>query len=155
MKTNEGIIIGIVVVVLLCVIIFAVQHNNKTEDLSNNAVQGEAQQDEQFVQTTEDGIKVNTSEKFAEKKEVNGIEFTNIQFTESGGETSLIATVTNTGSAKTEMFAVDITLLDENGTEIKTIPGLIAPLEAGASTQFSASTTLDYANAYDFKVTAK
>lgn len=153
MKTNEGIIIGCIVVILLCVIIFAVQHNNKAEDVSNNVVQ--ETQEEQFVQTTEDGIKVNTSEKFAEKKEVNGIEFTDIQFTENNGETCLIATVTNTGSVKTEMFAVDITLLDENGTEIKTIPGLIAPLEAGASTQFSASTTLDYANAYDFKVTAK
>ena len=158
MKSNEKILIAILVIITICVVIFAVNRGKKNDVAGDNlgatnTVQKE--EEEKFVQVTEDGTKVNTSEKLAEKKVVNNIEFTDIQLTANDGETVLIAAVKNTGDAKTEMFAVNITLLDEKGGEIKTIPGLVAPLEPGATSQFSSSTTLDYANAYDFKITAK
>ena len=67
----------------------------------------------------------------------------------------LTATVKNTGSAAVEMFAVDITLIDDAGQDIVTVGGLVAPMEAGATSTFETSMTLDYANSYDFRVTAK
>ena len=159
MKSNEKIMIAVLVIITLCLVIFAATRNkNKDEGGDTSGTTGGGatiQVEEEFVATTESGTKVNTSEKLAEKKVVNNIEFTDIQLTEKNGQTLLIATVTNTSEVKSEMFEVRITLLDENGGEIKTIPGLVAPLEPGASTQFSSTTTLDYVNAYDFTVTAK
>ena len=157
MKSNEKLMIAILVLITLSLVIFAVNRNKKNDVVGDSTTGGGTNLivEEEFVQTADDGTKVNVSEKLAEKKVVNNIEFTDIQLTENNGETLLIATVTNTGSTKSEMFAVNITLLDENGGEIKTIPGLVAPLEVGATSQFSSSTTLDYANAYDFKITAK
>ena len=156
-NTNEKIMIAILVIITLCLVIFAVNRNKKNDVGEENNATGAGstiQVEEEFVQITESGTKVNTSEKLAEKKVVNNIEFTDIQLTEKNGETLLIATATNTGSEKSEMFAVSVTFLDENGGTIKTIPGLVAPLEPEASTQFSASVTLDFANAYDFRITA-
>ena len=154
MKSNEKFFITILVIITLCLVIFAVRRS-KNKDVEGQVVSGTNDVMKEYVKTTEDGTKVNTSEKLGEKKIVNNIEFTDIQLTENDGETLLIATVTNTGSVKTEMFAVNITLLDESGAEIKTIPGVVAPLETGATAKFSSSTTLDFVNAYDFKVTAK
>ena len=159
MKSNEKLMIAILVIITLCLVIFAASRGKKEDVVENNPTtignKPNITVEEDYVQTTESGTKVNTSEKLAEKKVVNNIEFTDIQLTEKNGQTLLIATVTNTSDTKSEMFEVRVTLLDENGGEIKTIPGLVAPLEPGASTQFSSSTTLDFANAYDFTVTAK
>ena len=71
------------------------------------------------------------------------------------GMSVLLADVKNNTGKATEMQLVDVTLLDKEGKEIVTVGGIIAPLENGASTQFNTSMTLDYANAYDFKVVAK
>ena len=102
-----------------------------------------------------DGTKVNTSEALKANKVVNGVEFSDIQLTQKSGETMITATVKNTGSAAVEMFAVDVTLIDDAGQDIVTVGGLVAPMEAGATASFETSMTLDYANSYDFRVTAK
>ena len=78
-----------------------------------------------------------------------------MQLTEQGSQTVLLADVTNTGSAATNMQLVDVTLLDKEGKEIITVGGIISPLQPGAKTQFNTSMTLDYANTYDFKITLK
>ena len=159
MKSNEKLMIAILVIITLCLVIFAASRGKEEDVVENNPTttgnKPNIKVEEEFVQTTESGTKVNTSEKLAEKKVVNNIEFTDIQLTERDGETLLIATVKNAGTEKSELFEVRITLLDENGGEIKTIPGLVAPLEPEATAQFSASTTLSYVNAYDFEVTVK
>ena len=36
--------------------------------------------------------------------------------------------------------------------EIVKLGGIISPLQLGEKTQFNMSTTLDYANSYDFKI---
>ena len=71
------------------------------------------------------------------------------------GQSVLLANVKNTTTTATELTAVDITLLDKEGNTIVKVGGLIAPLEPGEETQFNTSMTLDYANAYDFKVEIK
>ena len=52
-------------------------------------------------------------------------------------------------------MTVAVILLDKNGKEIVTLGGIISPLQPGAKTQFNTSMTLDYANAYDFKIVIK
>ena len=53
------------------------------------------------------------------------------------------------------MTLVDVILLDKNGKEIVTLGGIISPLQPGEKKQFNTSMTLDYANAYDFKIVIK
>ena len=155
MKRNEkrGIAILVIVAIVIIEIIFFATRGKKEEEVKNTTENNAPV--EEFVQVLEDGTKLNTSTKLNETKKVNGIEFGNIQLTMQNGQSLLIADVKNTTSTATELTVVDVTLLDKQGNTIVKVGGLIAPLEAGASTQFTTSMTLDYANAYDFKVEMK
>lgn len=163
MKKKEKLLIAVLVLITVVVIVFAATRNKENTQgdvLSNAGVSDNVENlqepvEEKYVTTSEDGTKVNTSEALKANKVVNGVEFSDIQLTQKSGETVLTATVKNTGSAATEMFAVDITLIDDAGQDIVTVGGLVAPMEAGATSTFETSMTLDYANSYDFRVTAK
>ena len=154
MKKNEKKMIFILLVILvIAIVIFAVSKNkkgNKDESTvaENNVV-------EEFVQVLDDGTKLNTSTKLNQAKDVNGLKFENIQFTEQNGQSVLLADVTNNTGKATDFTLVDVILLDKNGKEIVTLGGIISPLQPGAKTQFNTSMTLDYANAYDFKIVIK
>ena len=78
-----------------------------------------------------------------------------MQLTEQNGQSVLLADVTNNSGKATNLTIVDVVLLDKNGQEIITVGGIISPLQAGEKTQFNTSMTLDYANAYDFKIVIK
>ena len=155
MKNNEkkGIAILIIVAIIIIGIIFFATRGKK-EEVVKNTTENSAPTEE-FVQVLEDGSKLNTSTKLSETKKVNGIEFGNIQLTMQNGQSVLLANVKNTTTVTTELTAVDVTLLDKEGNIIVKVGGLIAPLEAGEEAQFNTSMTLDYANAYDFKVEMK
>ncbi len=160
MKKKEKIWIAILLVITIVVIIFAVTRKNGSEVANTNSIPDSdttlvEKPEEKFVDIAEDGTKVNTSEALKTNKTVGNVEFSDIQLTQKNGETVLIANAKNTGSTASEMFAVDITLIDENGNDLVTVTGLVAPLSAGATTQFETSMTLDFANAYDFRVSAK
>lgn len=157
MKANEkkGIIVLIVVAIIIIAVIFFATRGKKSDTDTNTNTEENNTVKEEFVQVLEDGTKLNTSSKLNEMKKVNGLEFGNIQLTMKDGMTELLADVKNNTGRATEIQLVDVTLLDEDGKEIVTVGGIIAPLEDGASTQFNTSMTLDYANAYDFKVVAK
>ena len=86
---------------------------------------------------------------------IRAYKFENMQLTEQGSQTVLLADVTNTSSSATDLQLVDVTLLDKEGKEIITVGGIISPLQPGAKTQFNTSMTLDYANTYDFKIELK
>ena len=153
MKKNEKrMILILLVILIIAIIIFAVNKNKKE---NNNENTTENNTVEELVQVLEDGTKLNTSEKLSETKMLDGLKFENMQLTEQGSQTVLLADVTNTGSTTTDIQLVDVTLLDKNGNEIVTVGGIISPLQPGASTQFNSSMTLDYANTYDFKITLK
>ncbi len=161
MKKNEKLLIAVLVIITLIVIIFAVSRkNSQTPDATTGGTvtvdgNNEIIVEEKYVTTSEDGTKVNTSEALKSNKVVNNIEFSDIQLTQRGGETLLTATAKNNGSERNELFAVDVTLIDDAGQDIITISGLVAPMDAGATASFETSTTLDYANSYDFRVSAK
>ena len=156
MKKQEKRMILILLAVLAIVIIaLVINKNAKKENKENKAETANNTVAEEFVQVLEDGTKLNTSEQLSKTKQVGAYKFENMQLTEQGSQTVLLADVTNTGSTATELQLVDVTLLDKNGKEIIKIGGIISPLQPGAKTQFNTSMTLDYANTYDFKIELK
>ena len=156
MKKQEKRMILILLAVLAIVIIaLVINKNAKKENKENKAETANNTVTEEFVQVLEDGTKLNTSEQLNKTKQVGAYKFENMQLTEQGSQTVLLADVTNTGSTETSIQLVDVTLLDENGNEIITVGGIISPLKPGAKTQFNTSMTLDYSNTYDFKITLK
>ncbi len=156
MKKNEKIFIGILILIIVIVIIVGVTRKNKRNDIANNnnAVQENIVKEE-YVEILEDGTKLNTSETLSKAKKLGTLEFTNIQLTNRNGQTVLLADVKNTGTTRTEMQLVDVIILDKNGKELGKVGGIVSPLESGNTTQFNTSMTVDYANAYDFKVVSK
>ena len=153
-RKEKRMILILLVVLIIAIVIFAISKNsNKNKENENTAEENNTT--EEFVQVLEDGTKLNTSEQLSKTKQVGNYKFENMQLTEQGSQTVLLADVTNTGSTATDIQLVDVTLLDKEGKEIITIGGIIAPLQPGASTQFNSSMTLDYANTYDFKITLK
>ena len=150
-KKEKRMILILLVVLVIAVVIFVISKNktgNKENTEENNVV-------EEFVQVLEDGTRLNTSTKLNEMKKFEGLEFGNIQLTNSNGQSVLLADVKNTTQAETGLMLVNVTLIDKNGNELGTVGGIISPLKPGESKQFNTSMTIDYANAYDFKITKK
>ena len=154
-KKEKRMILILLVILVIAIVIFAVTKNKKGNN-NNENTEVENEPVEEFVQVLEDGTKLNTSTKFNESREVNGFRFESIQFTEQNGQSVLLADViNNTEKAITDYTLVDVILYDKNGQEIITLGGIISPLQPGEKTQFNMSSTLDYANAYDFKIVIK
>lgn len=139
------ILIGIIaIVIVISAIIINVNKMKKVEETQP--------QEESYVQEMDDGISINKSTKLNEAKLVNGLLISNIQLTEKGGMTTLLADVTNKTEQKTEFKKLKIILLDEENNEIATMLAFVNGIDAGATTQLNASTTSNYIKAYDFKV---
>ena len=154
MKKNEKrMILILLVILLIAIVIFVATKNKKGDNNANTEVENKPV--EEFVQVLEDGTKLNTSTKLNESRDVNGFKFENIQFTEQKGQSVLLADVTNNTGKATDYTLVDVILLDKTGKEIVKLGGIISPLQPGEKTQFNMSTTLDYANSYDFKIVIK
>ena len=107
--------------------------------------------EEEFVNILDDGTKLNVSEELHKAKTIDGLEISDLQLTEKGNETLLLGTVRNT-TATVQTVTFKIILLDKTGKEIKTLPAYIEGLKPGESTELNISAMLDYANAYDFKL---
>ena len=153
-KEKQMILVLIIVGVIILGIIYFVTRPKEEEGTVNDvAEQNEVV--EEFVQVLEDGSKLNTSTKLNETKNVDGLEIGNIQLSMVGGETTLFADVKNNTGSDLGVTAIDIILLDKNEEEIVTIGGVIGDVKAGESVRLEASTTLDFANAYDFRVVIK
>ena len=150
MKKNENRMILILLVVLVIAIILFVTSKNKSENkVEENKVV------EEFVQVLDDGTKLNVSSKLNQMKKFEGLEFGNIQLTNSNNQSVLLADVKNTSSTATKMMLVNVTLYDKNGNELGTVGGIIPSIQPGESKQFNTSMQIDYANAYDFTITKK
>ena len=121
--------------------------NDESQQVEENAVK------EEFVQLTDDGMKVNVGSKITEDKEVNGLKFTNVQLTEKDNQSTLLADVENaTGKELKDYTNLDITFFTKDGQEIVTIKGILTPLKSGEKTQLNAGLTQDVANAYDIRI---
>ena len=144
MKINVGTLV--IITILVIIIASLITSRYQKQEIS------EPEKEESYIQENEDGIKVNKSSKLNEAKLVNGLLISNIQLTEKGGMTTLLADVTNKSEQKTNFKKLKIILLDENENEIATMVAFVNGIEVGETTQLNASTTSNYIKTYDFKV---
>lgn len=165
-NNNLGPWVVIFLVVIIGVAIIGIVINkNKTKNANqgvagqgaDGSVSAEAENEvvEEFVSKKDDSTKVNTSSDLKVDKTYNGIKITNIQLTAKDNETTLLADAENvSGKDIADFTDIDLVFYDKEGKEIGTIPGIISPLKAGEKSQLNASINADFANAFDFKVTA-
>ena len=146
------ILLGIILLVIIVLVVIFVSVR-KTE--GENVVGGNEEIENMYSQTLEDGTKINTSSKLKETRMIDEIKIENIQLTNKDGQGALIADVTNTGSEKSEVILLNITLYNEAGEEIGTLPGVISPLDAGETAQLNTNMQEDYTNIYDVKIEKK
>ena len=138
-------VIGAVILIVLMVMLMG-----KKEE-QNPVGENEAPKEE-FVQTLDDGTRLNTSTKLQETKKIEGLEISNFQVTAKNNATQLLGTIKNVSSSKQGNFLANVKVVDKQGKELTTVQVLIPEIEPGASTQLISSATFDYANAYDFSI---
>lgn len=161
-KRVRRIFVIAVILILIAVIAGAVcvfVANNKENGTPNNTENNQELPppeenviEEEFVEVLDNGIKMNISTKLKEKKVVNGLEIDEIKFFMSNGQTYLRAKVKNNSGKDIEATGVDIILYDKEGNELSRMGGVIDPMKNGETKDFESITTLDFSNAYDFKV---
>ena len=155
-KQEKTYLIIIILIAIIALSIFFItrgkgkQEENKVVPNTENKVQAE-----EYVQVLENGTKLNTSTKLNETKTVGPYKIEDIQLTNKNGQTVLLANVTNVSNKETKLQLIDVVILDKKGNELGTVGGIIAPLKAGKSTQLNTGMSLDYSNAYDFKIVLK
>lgn len=143
------IILLILGVLILGVIYFIIKNNVHTDTIEQN------QTSEEFVQTLDDGTKLNTSTKLNENKNINGLQIGNIQLKREDNKTTLLADVENVTDKTINEKYLDIILIDKEAKILTTIPAITVKLEPGEKTQLNIGTQLDYVNAYDFRIIEK
>lgn len=155
-KNKKGINLITLILILIAIVLIIVgvvkiinNKNNKVIDESKH------NNDEKYVTTLDNGVKLNTSKKVKETKKISNLELKDTQVTYKNGVTNLLATVENKSKNKIEMQEVEIELLDENKDVIYKMKGIIEELEPGESKQFSSSITADFSNVYDFRIIEK
>lgn len=155
MQKRKKLIIGIGIVIIVIIAIVGIvwllksnQQNNGEEGV-NEEITGD------FVRTLDNGIKLNVSQMLNEDKKFEEFTLSDIQLTSQNAQTQLLATVTNDSEQATELTQVQVVLYDINGNEIVTLDGIIGPLQPGENTQLNVSSSLDYANAYNFELRKK
>ena len=149
------IVVSIFIISVIVGVIYFITNNDKKEgEKTNQEDQANVSNEEveEFVKVLDDGKKVNTSSKLNETKYVDGYEIGNIELSTVDGQTTLYADVKNNTGKDADVKAIEITLYDENGGVIVTMGGVITDAKNGETVKLEASTTLDFANAYDFKV---
>ena len=153
MKKNEKRLILVLLIILAILVGIKLKSGKKVETVEPEIEEEEVV--EEYVEVLEDGTRLNTSEELSKTKKVDTLEFTNIQLTNQNGQSVLLADVKNTGTASTDVMLVDIIILDKSGAQLGKVSGIVSPLNAGETTQFNTSMTIDYANAYDFQIVKK
>ena len=156
-KKKEGKGIPLIAIVLLIVIlvIIVIGVSNRKTNLGGEKIDQSNNTQEQYVEEIQKGVKINKSNKLNEAKQVDGLSISNIQLTTKDGMSTLLADVTNKTNTKSNLKMVEITLVDQNNTELVRVKGVINELKPEESTVLNISMTSDFVNAYDFTVKVK
>ena len=141
---NKVKVISVIAVIILIVIVVVISVKKINS--------GKSVQTEEFVSTSPDGVRTNTSNKFHETKTFEGIEISNISLSENNGTTDLSATLKNVSDSKQGGYEIKLKIIDKDNNELLSIPVYVAELEPQATTEFITSARFDFANAYDFTV---
>ena len=159
MKKAEKQMIAILIIVTIIIIgiVFIITRISRPEEESIEQQEDviTAQPKERYVQTMDDGTKLNISTKFNEQKDLGDIIISNIQLTEKDSQTVFLADATNNSNVNIKETEIDIILYNDDGSEITTINGIISGMKPGETVKIDATTTLDFANAYDFQIVLK
>lgn len=143
------IILLVSVVIIAGLLIWKNSSKNKGEKTEENTVE------EKYVDTLDDGTKLNKSNKLKETKKLGELEITGIQLTYANGIAVILGNVTNTGNKDIDLTPIELTLYDDQGNELEKLDGIISPVKAGETVQLNIGISADYSNAYDFKIEKK
>lgn len=148
-EEKKTILVLVIITIIVGVIAyFVMRGNNKTNN--NNAIQENVV--DEFVQTLDDGSRLNVSEELQKTKKIDGLEITNIQLKENGGITTLLADVENKTNSKSSEKKIKVKILDKAGKVITELKGIIDPIDVGGKVQLNIAVTADVANAYNFEI---
>ena len=161
MKKNEKRLILILLIILVIVVAIAVARNNSSseeEEATGNTVITEktvntASEVGEYTTLLSDGSKLNISEELNKDITLGGLEITDIQLTESGNITQVLATITNVSEETDGGYVATLTLYDDEGNVLIEMNPYIAGLEPGESTSLNANAVLDYSDAYSMTIT--
>ncbi len=155
MKKKEKRLIAIIVIIGIILIAGLLIWKNAIKKKVETPQEKENQVVEKYVDVLEDGTKLNKSNKLKEIKKLEGYEIGNIQLTYKSGVSTILGDVKNTTNKDMDLTVIEITLYDDQNNIIDTFEGLISPAKAGETVQLKMGVSVDYANAYDFKVVKK
>lgn len=145
------IFIGVLIILIILLLIKRGANNKGGNIINEQKIVNE----EEFIEVISDGTKVNKSNKLAETKTIDGLEVSNIRLTEKNNMSRILATVKNTTNETKGEYAVKIILLNKVGETIKEIEAYIDKVAPGETVTLNTAATVDFANAYDFKIVKK
>ena len=145
----------VIVILILILVVILISKGNKNKENEGKGTQENETQVEEYVNTLSDGTKINTSNKLAEAKTIDGLEVSNIRLTEKNNLSKILATVKNPTNETKGGYAVIIKLIDKKGETLKEIEAYIDKVKAGDTVTLNTAATVDFANAYDFTITKK
>lgn len=153
-KKEKRLILVLLIILAIVVIIYVVRQNqNKGEDGTGvTGSQQIAKAEGTYTETLEDGTVLNTSEEFNGTKTYNGLEISNIQYTEKNGMTVLLADVKNTSDTAHSLELVKIIVVGENGEDMAVMNSIIGDVGPGETIELNASMTGNIVNAKDFRI---
>ena len=151
-KKRILILVAIVIVIVVAMVI-SMSKKGKQQAENNPTEQNQQVNKEEFVQTLDDGTRLNTSTKLQETKRIEGLELSNFQVTAVNNETQLLGTIKNTSNTTQGDFLANIKVVDKAGKELTTVQVYIKEMKPGETSKLMSSNVFDYANAYDFSIT--
>ena len=153
-KKEKRLILVLLIILAIVVIIYVVRQNqNKGENGTGvTDTQQIAKTEDTYTETLEDGTVLNTSEQFNETKTYNGLEISNIQYTEKNGMTVLLADVKNTSNTAHSLELVKIIVEGKNGEDMAVMNSIIGDVGPGETIELNASMTGNIVNARDFRI---
>lgn len=158
LKNNKYTILFIIVIMVLsitAVLLLGID----TDNLSTNSI-FEAKISEEdkltgnkYVDETIKGLKMNTSTKIKETKNMNGIEIKISQLSSLDNCTTILGTLKNTSNEKYIESDIILRIFDDNGNELakQNIGKAFPTLNPNQEIELNVSIINDFANAYDIK----
>ena len=106
-----------------------------------------------YVEETVEGLRVNTSDKIKEIKNIDGIEIKIEQLTSINNYTTILGTLKNTTDKQIVESDIVLIVYDDKGNELakENIGKVIPTLAENQEMDLNISIIEDYANAYDLK----
>lgn len=145
MKNKKIVLILLTILIIIALIIMvSIKNKDNNKETIDNSIY--------WVTTDEKGKKTNNSEKMEELKTFEGLTLKKEELVSYDSKTEMLINVNNTTQTDIQLIPIVITLLDKEGTELVKLKGIINPTKVGESTKIYMVSSLDYTDAYDYKI---